>query len=486
MKTSYFFLFFQLIICFTSFTHAQQYKILVKENFGDGSQNPSQTPALNIQPGTTNYLPLTSLATLPDGSYALALNPKGYDNFGNVRNAWQYGLDHTTNNNMGYMMLINANPGRQGEANGAYYLYRSSTFDIPGAEYVIDFYAANLLAYDISSRYSNNFKDSRIALSVRNTPDNSGILYNNNGVSSWILPRAVGNQNYLPWQNYTVNFTLPPSYNSPALYFNFFNSDTDSSTFGNDLAIDDITIRMRVSTFSGIVFLDENADGIQNMGDQPLNGILSPTYAYVVKSNNTIVSKVQIGTDGTYLLNADNGVPYSGYNIGLKIIISSQNKNIGDILSNFYVTDKVVVSENVNGSAIVNTGIPDGILSVIASNQNASNLNIGVRALCYRPGIITGVALDTPGGITSLGRAGKENGWPMIRKGGHIVLESKTKGFVPNRLNMLQINAIPSANLVDGMMIYDTTNKCLKIYSIDMGNPSNTGWHCLTQQTCPD
>lgn len=117
---------------------------------------------------------------------------------------------------------------------------------------------------------------------------------------------------------------------------------------------------------------------------------------------------------------------------------------------------------------------------------------------CYKPGATTGGAtLDTKVGISSLGRAGVEQGdnWPMVRKGGHIALESKTKAFVPNRVafsdadnNVLTPDVpvgISAANFVEGMMVYDITNKCLKIYTLKDGDTA-MAWHCFTTPACPD
>jgi hypothetical protein len=108
------------------------------------------------------------------------------------------------------------------------------------------------------------------------------------------------------------------------------------------------------------------------------------------------------------------------------------------------------------------------------------------NSICYKPGVTVGTTLDTKHGITSLSRAGTSgDNWPMVRKGAWTVLESKTKGFVINRLTAAQIAAIPPANLVEGMMVYDTTNNCMKVYtSTDGGTTFN--WQCITTQTCPD
>ncbi len=106
-------------------------------------------------------------------------------------------------------------------------------------------------------------------------------------------------------------------------------------------------------------------------------------------------------------------------------------------------------------------------------------------AVCYKPGVTAGTALDTKAGITALSRAGAENGnWPMARKGAWTVLESKEKGFVINRVaTTAGLNLI--TNPIEGMMVYDQEAACLKIYTIKDGE-STANWHCLTTQACPD
>ena len=102
---------------------------------------------------------------------------------------------------------------------------------------------------------------------------------------------------------------------------------------------------------------------------------------------------------------------------------------------------------------------------------------------CYKPAQTSGTILDTNHGITALGRAGADNSnWPMVRKGAWTALEAKTKGFVVNRLTDVQISAIPAAQLVEGMMVYNVTQDCLQI-NVD---GTATGWKCFNTQTCPD
>ncbi|MFC4164536.1 DUF6923 family protein [Epilithonimonas zeae] len=132
----------------------------------------------------------------------------------------------------------------------------------------------------------------------------------------------------------------------------------------------------------------------------------------------------------------------------------------------------------------------------IGDSQNA--LINSCPTFCYKPGLTTGgTILDTKVGITSLARAGETDAdnWPMVRKGGWIALESKTKGLVVNRVAFSDADSnpstpdvpveIPSGNFVEGMVVYDATNHCLKMYT-STDNGVNYHWYCISTQTCPD
>lgn len=99
------------------------------------------------------------------------------------------------------------------------------------------------------------------------------------------------------------------------------------------------------------------------------------------------------------------------------------------------------------------------------------------RCICYDDANNSAPGIDSKFGITLLGRAGKDSGnWPMLRKSAFAVLESNSKGFVITRMSTVQVNAIAAPQ--DGMMVYDTTAKCLKVYD---GN----AWYCFNTPSCP-
>ncbi|KAA0126380.1 hypothetical protein FY557_17840 [Chryseobacterium sp. SN22] len=98
------------------------------------------------------------------------------------------------------------------------------------------------------------------------------------------------------------------------------------------------------------------------------------------------------------------------------------------------------------------------------------------RCICYDDANTSGPGIDSKFGVTLL-RTGRDSGnWPMVRKSALAVLESNSKGFVITRMNTAQIGAITAPQ--DGMMVYDTDAKCLKVYD---GN----AWYCFNTPTCP-
>ncbi len=121
------------------------------------------------------------------------------------------------------------------------------------------------------------------------------------------------------------------------------------------------------------------------------------------------------------------------------------------------------------------------------SGTDTSTVTLIFKKECYKDAVTDGNIYPSKHGITALGRAGEtQDNWPMVRQSAYTVLEANTKGFVVNRLNTAQIQAITDAgNAVDGMMVYDTDADCLKIYVHDTVVPANSGWKCFKTPACP-
>ncbi|QOW10701.1 hypothetical protein Q73A0000_10095 [Kaistella flava (ex Peng et al. 2021)] len=142
-----------------------------------------------------------------------------------------------------------------------------------------------------------------------------------------------------------------------------------------------------------------------------------------------------------------------------------------------------LITISATGLVTTKTGA-SGVASIIYSYYNAISgctstttlyITVGVCG-CYNDPA-TGTGADSQHGITLLQRAGADNGnWPMIRKSALTVLESNTKGFVITRMTTAQVTAIVAPQ--EGMMVYDTTLKCLKLYD-------GTAWSCFNTPACP-
>ena len=159
---------------------------------------------------------------------------------------------------------------------------------------------------------------------------------------------------------------------------------------------------------------------------------------------------------------------------------------LNTVTMNSTIAAGATVTENYSFN-VANYCATGKIYAVISASNNcvcSDSNSVILNQLCYNP--VTNTAAGTPvkHGITLLKRAGTDNGnWPMNRNSAHTTLESNTKGFVITRVPTSGVSAI--TNPVEGMMVYDTTAKCLKIYVVDNTVPANTGWKCFSTPACP-
>ncbi|AZA78073.1 DUF11 domain-containing protein [Chryseobacterium sp. G0186] len=259
---------------------------------------------------------------------------------------------------------------------------------------------------------------------TRNTAVNNVTIALSNGATSTFAPFTTANQTGFTTRTFTLNIPNGPIPDASTLIFRSTNGTDDWS-------LDNISV---------LAFTcDTDGDGVPNHLD--------------LDSDN----------DGCFdSLEGDENVKLQQINANGSIPVP---------------VDVQGVPQLVNSGGTADIGGDQG--QGIGSSQNAA-----VNAcLCYKPSVTAGTVLNTNQGITALNRAGTGGAnWPMVRKGGWMALEAKTKGFVINRLTTLQISLIPAANLVEGMMVYNITSDCLQVNTD--GTPG--GWKCFNTQTCPD
>lgn len=260
-----------------------------------------------------------------------------------------------------------------------------------------------------------------------------------NSATSDFTPYTTANVFGFTYQTFTIN--IP--YNSPATADLIFRVTTGL----DDWVIDDVAIHAFVE--------DTDGDGIPNYQD--------------LDSDNDGCLDAMEGDENVAFSML--GAAASGLSVGTGS--TAQNRNLCSAQSCVNIQG---VPNVVNSGAFADKDSDQG------QGIGGSKDNAVAACHCYKPATTNGTTLNTDFGITSLGRAGSdEENWPMVRKGAWVALESKTKGFVPNRLTSEQISKIPAVDLVEGMMVYNTTLDCLQINT----DGTAEGWACFNTQTCP-
>ncbi|WP_147366827.1 hypothetical protein [Epilithonimonas arachidiradicis] len=275
------------------------------------------------------------------------------------------------------------------------------------------------------------------------------------------------------WGSYSGTFTIPPGNSSYVIAFQAISTSTGNTSVGN--FIDDIQITITQPC------LDSDGDGIINSLDvdsdndgcpDAIEGSEAVRYDQVHRLNlpttdanyayrgqiKTIYNGVTTGTPAGVVSNsaAAYGVPQLVNNAGNNLNTTTNPSNLAGLV------------DNTDGTSDIGQGI--------GTSQNATTTDVECGR-CFRPATTTGTALPTNHGITALARAGGSSGdWPTRVNGAYTALDAKTKGFVINRVTTAGLSSITP---VVGMLVYDTTANCLKMYD-------GTGWFCYTKQTCND
>ena len=293
-----------------------------------------------------------------------------------------------------------------------------------------------------------------------NKADTSKMLYNGSAISGWASFSYDPSYSYVTLSSMTAGSLVTVSSTTGTVPFltDYYGIGYEISD-ATPLSIGGVSITS--GSTSANSFKDTDGDGILDYLDldsdndgclDAIEGDENVTTAMLVNA----ASSLSVGTGST-----------------------ASNKNLGTTV------DANGVPTIVNAGGAADVGLDQGQGVGTSENALVQDAVCLIPPFCYKPAA-TGTALDTKHGITALGRAGSQDtdNWPMVRKGAWTALEAKTKGFVANRLTATQIAAIPAADLIEGMMVYDTTNNCLKIYTTTDG--TTFSWQCMNTQTCPD
>lgn len=162
--------------------------------------------------------------------------------------------------------------------------------------------------------------------------------------------------------------------------------------------------------------------------------------------NNDLYNSLNPLTLGIYIPPYEGTAVVSGNNIIFTAASDTQTNNV--VTFEYQICDS-----NQCDNALVTVTIPGGYCT--------KPFNTAVSTNTTKVGIST--------------QASASSNWPLSIANGFLALESQNKGLVITRTTE---TSIPAANLVEGMIIYDTVDNCVKIYN-------GTAWHCI-QRICID
>ncbi|WP_312078920.1 thrombospondin type 3 repeat-containing protein [Chryseobacterium sp.] len=270
---------------------------------------------------------------------------------------------------------------------------------------------------------------------------------------------------------------------------NTFNNITWNRTGANTIVLSQLVVGPTYITGRGNGvkngFCDPDNDGISNQFDvdSDNDGCADAIEGTEQVQFNQVHPLVLPTTDPNYPFRGQIKVTYNGVTAATpaqSISTSAAANGVPQLVNNAGNNLNATTNPTNLAGVADNTDIPTpttaDVGQGIGNSQNSGATDVECSR-CFRPATSPGVGgLPTNHGITALGRAGATNGnWPMKITGAYTALDAKTKGFVINRMPTTQLASITA---VVGMMVYDTTENCLKIYD-------NSGtWRCYNTQTC--
>lgn len=198
---------------------------IVNITFGSGGANPGGTlPIATNNTANTTYTYVAAAgqppSTVQNGQYSI-VNQVPVVPSGNA-NSWFVGsLDHTPNDNNGYMLFVNASTGA-----GVFY-----TQTIQGLCSGTTYEFAAFIANVCNATINPSFLTPNVTFSILH-PTTNAVL---GSISTGNIP----NPTQMTWNQYALQFTMPTGINSVILRM----TNANPGGNGNDLAIDDITFR---------------------------------------------------------------------------------------------------------------------------------------------------------------------------------------------------------------------------------------------------
>lgn len=142
-----------------------------------------------------------------------------------------------------------------------------------------------------------------------------------------------------------------------------------------------------------------------------------------------------------------------------------------------------VTNNQLNSNGSINSELDvNGIPTLVNGGQGAGSAYDSLinACVCLKEPNTVGNALPTQIGIST---ESINKDWQPNINGAFLALQSYDKGLVINDLSTEEIALI--RNPVEGMVVYNTDEHCLMIYSKNLGS-TNFSWKCFNKQSCQD
>jgi hypothetical protein len=224
--------------------------------------------------------------------------------------------------------------------------------------------------------------------------------------------------------------------------------------------------------------------GIDNSLNIKVNGTLLTTQEIDFQSNHTTTRSARF-TDGTYY--GQGGIPEiwnvagNGTTPVLRFTISNDGtvQMFGAKATNGPLYPLELFNGNAFNAYTWNTSSNNTIVigQIVDGPTNIKGRGLGIKNVpckCTDPGSTTTGGTPTKVGITN---QTKLEGWPESVPNGFIALESQKAGFVITRVQNTSLITDPK----NGMMVYDISANCVKLYRL-VDTVNNMGeWRCISK-----
>ncbi|MBL1220622.1 hypothetical protein JET18_07215 [Chryseobacterium sp. L7] len=185
---------------------------------------------------------------------------------------------------------------------------------------------------------------------------------------------------------------------------------------------------------------------------------------------NSSANHTDIANDQFYFITGNNGAAttYNAQNImnrRWKVQSTGTAQNLYIKTSDIQATYLIYADDDAMTTNVVNIPLTSSTTPGIQI-PNGKFFTFAKFSFCTKDPNTSPADVITKIGITI---QTKQSGWPENIPNGAVALESKTRGFVITRTQSSLI-----ANPVEGMLIYDTVDQCIKLYN-------GTTWHCVVR-----